>query len=299
MRTSALPKLAVVLGLGVALCGCGKAQPESPAQRYNVRGIIRGFAPDRSTVDIEHETIPDFMPSMTMPFRASDPKEIAQLRTGDAVAFQLEVTAKDFSIRSVKKINAAEVQLPKPVESRTTSNTSERLKEGDMLPPFSLTTEAGEPLTADMLRGHPTLITFIFTRCPMPNFCPRMSHNFADLQKAIANGSGQVAQTHLLSITIDPQFDTPAVLKAYAQQEGADANVWTFATGAAAQIDELTKSFAVYRQTEGGTITHGLATALISADGKIVKLWRGNGWTPEEVLAVLAHSETHHDLEHR
>ncbi len=274
------------------LVGCGRARHESAAaQHYDVRGIVRGFAPDRSTIDIEHETIPDFMPSMTMPFTARDAKEIAGLRPGDAIAFRLEVTAKDFSISSVKKIDPGQVQLPKLIESPTATSASGRLKEGDMLPQFSLTREAGEQLTADTLRGHPTLITFIFTRCPMPNFCPRMSHTFAELQNAIRSGSGALAHTRLLSITIDPEFDTPTILKQYAQQEGADPKVWSFATGNPTEIDELTKAFAVYRQTEGGTISHGLTTGLITPDGKIAKLWRGNGWIPQEVLAAIAATE--------
>ena len=272
------------------LFGCNRAKQESArVQHYEVRGIVRGFAPDRSTIDIEHETIPDFMPSMTMPFTARDAEQIAHIRTGDAIAFRLEVTAKDFFIDNVKKINAGEVHLPKATEATTSKipTKSEKLKEGDTLTAFSLTNEAGQPVTADTLRSHPTVITFIFTRCPMPNFCPRMSSNFAELQKAIQNGSGKVAETRLLSITIDPQFDAPAILKQYAQQEGADPKIWSFATGEPAQIDELTKAFAVYRQTEGGTISHGLTTALISADGKVAKLWRGNGWSPQEVLAAV------------
>jgi protein SCO1/2 len=95
----------------------------------------------------------------------------------------------------------------------------------------------------------------------------------------------------LLSITIDPEFDTPTILKQYAQQEGADPKVWSFATGKPTEIDELTKAFAVSRQTEGGTISHGLTTGLITPDGKIAKLWRGNGWIPQEVLAAIAATE--------
>lgn len=121
----------------------------------------------------------------------------------------------------------------------------------------------------------------------MPNFCPLLSRKFAELQSTIKSASGSSAETRLLSITIDPQFDTPAVLKQYREQEGADPNIWAFATGEPAQIDALTKEFAVYRQTEGGTISHGLTTALISPDGKVARLWRGNGWTVDEVVRAV------------
>ena len=97
-----------------------------------------------------------------------------------------------------------------------------------------------------------------------------------------------MAQARLLSVSIDPQFDRPAILKEYAQHEGGDAKIWTFGTGDPPEIEELTRSFGVYRQREGGSMTHGLTTALIDGEGKIIKLWRGNGWTPKEVIESLA-----------
>ena len=113
-----------------------------------------------------------------------------------------------------------------------------------------------------------------------------MSNNFEELQTAIKTGSGTLAKTRLLSITLDPDYDTPKVLSDYAAFHHADPQIWTFATGQQ-QIDALTHAFSVYRQTEGGTISHGLATALINRDGKIEKIWRGNAWTPAEVTESI------------
>jgi protein SCO1/2 len=156
-----------------------------------------------------------------------------------------------------------------------------------MMPPFALTDQNGERITLETLRGHPFVLTFIFTRCPIPNFCPLMSKNFTELQGAIKNGSGTLAQTRLLSISFDPDFDTPQILKSYAEHEQADRKIWAFATGEKSQIDNLTRAFSVYVQAEAGTISHGLATALIGEDGKIARIWRGNGWRPSEVLGEL------------
>jgi Uncharacterized protein SCO1/SenC/PrrC, involved in biogenesis of respiratory and photosynthetic systems len=114
-----------------------------------------------------------------------------------------------------------------------------------------------------------------------------MSKNFVELQKAIRNGSGTLAQTRLLSISFDPDFDTPHVLKAYADHEQADRKIWEFATGEKSEIDNLTRAFSVYVQAEAGTISHGLATALIGEDGKIARIWRGNGWSPSEVIGEI------------
>ncbi|MBA2585064.1 MAG: SCO family protein, partial [Chthoniobacterales bacterium] len=167
------------------------------------------------------------------------------------------------------------------------SSTTQRLGEGDVLPVFHLTNEAGEPMSLETYRGHPWILTFIFTRCAMPTFCPRMSKNFSELQAEIKAGDASLAQARLLSITIDPQFDTPAVLKQYGEHESADPKVWRFATGDPSEIDDLTKGFAVYKQTEGGTISHGLTTALIDRAGKIVKIWRGNGWKVDEIVHAV------------
>jgi len=114
-----------------------------------------------------------------------------------------------------------------------------------------------------------------------------MSNNFEELQAAIKAGSGTLATTHLLSVTLDPDYDTPKVLSDYAAFHHADSKVWTFATGDEKEIDLLTRGFSVYRQTEGGTISHGLATALINRDGVIERIWRGNAWTPAEVAEAI------------
>ena len=294
MRNAAPARVAQALALVLALVslGCGRSdKTEAGARHYEVRGIVRGFAPDRSTIEIEHENIPDFMPAMTMPFTPREPKEIAKLRSGDAIAFRLIVTAKDALIANVTVISAGEVHLPKlNAPPALVSGKSERLREGDNVPTFALTSEIGEPITPESYRGRPWILTFIFTRCAMPKFCPLMSKNFAVLQNALKASNGSLGETRLLSISIDPQFDTPAILKDYGQHEGADPKIWNFATGASAAIAGLTRQFAVQTTPEAGTISHGLATALIGRDGKILKLWRGNGWTPEEVLAELSAS---------
>lgn len=205
----------------------------------------------------------------------------------------MTVTQKDFWIDHVKRIRREDVNVAEPKRTPAVSAESgARLKEGDEMPPFNLTNQNDERISRETFRGEPFVLTFIFTRCPVPNFCPRMSNNFEELQTAIKTGSSTLAKTRLLSITLDPGFDTPQVLNAYAASRQADPKVWTFATGPEREIDSLTSAFSVYRQNEGGTISHGLATALIDKDGKVDKIWRGNGWTPAEVAeAIRAENE--------
>jgi len=272
----------------LAVSACKRSPPIDPSARaYEVRGIVRGFASDRSTVDIQHEDIPGFMPSMTMPFTVKEQKEISGLKIGDAISFRMAVTDKDLFIDRIKKIAANDLRIAIPSPPSTAApRAADRLKEGEIVPFFALTNQDGARLTSENLRGHPCMLTFVFTRCPVPNFCPRMSHNFSQLQEAIKSDP-KFAGARLLSITLDPAFDTPAILKSYGEHLQADFAIWSFATGDSKQIDSLTERFGVFVQPEGGTISHGLATALIGADGTLIKLWRGNSWQPAEVIEEL------------
>ncbi len=285
-------RVALLPGLALLSVGCGKkSEPaEKAPSRYEVRGLVRGLPLNHKTLDIEHQDIPGFMPSMTMPFEVRDENEIADLKLGDSIAFRLNVTRRDSWIDRVRKIEASELHLPMHASvspPQTATGARERLHEGDIMPGFMLTDQDGKPVTLETFRGHPFVVTFIFTRCPVPNFCPRMSSNFADLQKAIESASGSLAGTRLLSISFDPEHDTPEILKEYGQHAGADFALWTFATGQPAEIQRLTKGFSVLVQSESGTINHSLATALIDPGGKIAAIWRGNGWTPAEVIRSL------------
>ncbi len=248
---------------------------------------MRGYAADHSTVQIEHENVPGFMPSMTMPFIVRDEKEMADLQIGGAISFRLNVTDRDSWIDQIKQVDSATVHLPTPPPAAS-SVKSERVHEGDPMPEFQLIDEEGKPISLESFRGHQLVLTFIFTRCPIPNFCPRMAQNFAELQKTIkASSSEPLSSTRLLSISFDSAYDTPEVLRNYAQGEKADPDIWKFATGTPTEISRLTKAFSVLVQPEGGSISHSLATALIGKEGKIEKLWRGNSWTPAELIQQI------------
>jgi len=284
-----MQKILLTASIALALLGCGRSpNSDQRAEHYDTRGVVRGFSPDRSTIEIQHENIPGFMPSMTMPFVARDPKQIADLKIGDAISFRMAVTKKDLSIENVKNIRREDVNVAEPKRTPPVSAERDaRVKEGDEMPRFSLTNQNGERISLDTFRGQPLVLTFVFTRCPVPNFCPRMSNNFEALQAAIKTGSDSLANTRLLSITLDPNYDTPKVLSDYAAFHHADPKIWIFATGDEKDIDSLTRAFSVYRQTEGGTISHGLATALINRNGTVERIWRGNAWTPAEVTEAI------------
>jgi len=286
--------LTVLTVAAFALVSCKRVEsgrvtePGSPPQAFVVQGILRGIDFAGRSVTVEHEDIAGFMPAMTMPFDVKTMAEVEPLKAGDAIEFQLIVNAKASWIEGVKKIDPREIQLPdkKVVESDPTAKVA-RLKEGDVLPEFQLMDSKGRQLTRDTFAGKPLLITFIFTRCPIPNFCPLMTNNFREIQQALAEAPDRAASVQFLSISFDSEFDTPEVLAQYAARHTKDTDQWRFATGTAAETRRLTQAFSVTVQPESGTISHGLATMLVGADGVIRSIWRGNGWKPAEVVEAL------------
>lgn len=259
--------------------GAERAKDPGAERTFSVRGIIQSpYA--NGTIAIEHEEIPGFMPAMTMPFY-TDESEARDLQRGDVVEFKFIVgersRATDF--RKVGRANLSVAAAAGGVQRP-------RLRNGDAVPAFALVDQDGESLDESDLNGRHTIVTFIFTRCPVPEFCPLIAKKFQTLQQAFAEAEvGD--EVRLLSITIDPEHDRPAVLRAHAEALGADFRRWRFATGTNEQIATLAKLFAVRTERNGGSLDHTLATALIAPDGRVVDIWRGNGWKPEDVATKV------------
>lgn len=282
---------AVLLCIFLAFGSCKREQSpvsaDPPPRTFTVKGILRSIDLAGQSATIEHEDIPNYMPSMAMPFDLKSMAEIQSFKVGDPIEFKLRVTAESSWIEDLRKISTEEVQLPAKRDAPTTSaRETERLKEGDGLPEFNLLDSKGRPVTRETFSGHPLVITFIFTRCPVPNFCPLMTSNFREIQRTVKE-SPKPGDARLLSISFDPEYDTPDVLARYAAAQTADADQWRFTTGSAPEVAELTRAFGVSIQSEGGGLNHTLTTALIDRKGVIRKIWRGNGWKPAEVIEAL------------
>lgn len=254
------------------------------AVTYQVRGEVKSVNPAEKTARIAHEEIPDYMPAMVMPFSVKNPAILKGLTTGDLVSFELVVTEDDSWISQISR---------EPVESAALAGSpasvdddSERVQRGEQMPDFALTDQDGRPMKLSDFRGKAVLVTFIYTRCPLPNFCPLMSKNFADLQTRLSKKLPGKYQ--LLSVTMDPTFDQPAVLKEYAARYAADQKEWLFGTGTPEQISEIATAMGLHYQWENGLISHDLRTALIGPDGRLLQLWKSNVWTPYEVERMVA-----------
>lgn len=252
------------------------------AKFFEVQGTIGNVNRADRIVRIAHEEIPGYMAAMTMPFTVKDPSLLAGLAPGDRVQFELAVTENDSWIPHIEKISAASA-ANSPTGSATSLQEpeSQSLNPGETVPDFQLTDQDGKPVHLSEFRGKAVVLTFIYTRCPLPNFCPLMSKNFVELQQRLSKELA--GKYHLLSITMDPEFDRPEVLKEYAGRYGAAANDWSFVTGSSAEVNFVAGLVGLYYARENGLITHDLRTALIGPDGRLVHVWKSNVWTPYEV----------------
>lgn len=256
------------------------AESHEAAERvFTVNGIVRQPARDGRII-IAHQDIPGYMPAMTMPFNVADTPDVTELKPGDRVRFQLHVT--DDASRADHFERLGRAAEPRP--SSALPKPGKRLKAGDTVPGFQLADEEGRPLDgAAYLKGHFTVVSFLFTRCPVPEFCPLTARKLRDVQSALQGDPRVRDRSQILVITIDPEFDTPTVLKAYGESVGADPHFWKFATGNPEQVKTLMGEFGLYAERNNGLLDHTLATAVVGSDGRLLEVWRGNGWKADEV----------------
>ncbi len=234
--------------------------------------------PDLRQMVVAHKPIANYMPAMTMAFRVARGVEMEHLTPGTRVEFELEVRKQDSVARKVKVLGANEVaNLPKA--------PGNRIFIGLKMPAFSLIDQAGKTVRLSDFIGKVIVVDFIYTRCPLPDVCPRLSANFASVSKKV-RGRG----VEFLSITIDPQHDTPPVLTEYARRWQADGESWKFLTGTPEQIQEVAGLFGLVYWPEEGSITHTVATAVIGKDGTLLAKIEGAGYRPDQLLALIHHA---------
>lgn len=282
----------MVLAVGAVFAllagGCGRAAVGKKAQKqvFAAKGVVMEIQPGGKTVIIKHEAISNYMGAMTMPFDVANTNDLRGLQAGDSVRFDLVVTPRAGWIDHVVKLKKAP-QAPPREATLEISHAVASLSEGDLLPNYRFTNELGQGVELNQFRGEPIAFTFFFTRCPFPNFCPRMTENFAEVAAKLNGDARQCPHWHLFSISFDTAKDTPARLLDYAKAHHYDPARWSFLTASRATMQEFADLFDERFWNEGDTIGHNLRTVVIDPSGHIQKIFEGSQWTADELVSEM------------
>jgi protein SCO1/2 len=264
-------------------------KPAPTGKRYEIRGKVVAVDKTTRTATIAHEDIQGFMPAMTMEFRIKG-NEFEVLGPGDQITGTLVV---DGIASWIENPTVTKQGIPDP---NATPAVGMGAKPGTEVPDFRLLNQDGQQIHLGQYRGKALALTFVYTRCPLPEYCTLMSNNFHVLDNALQQPAELYAKTHLLTITIDPEYDTPQVLRSYGaahteRYQNEKFDHWEFATGTTEEVRGIATFFGMryFHDKETGVdeIVHSLTTAVVGPDGKVFKLYRENQWKPEEILADL------------
>ena len=270
----------IVIALTLVAAGCSASRE----QEYELRGQIVAVDQARQQVTIKHEDIPRFMPGMTMAFKVSEKRLLDGRQPGDLVKATLVVRDTDVQLRTLERVGFV------PLPERAADPGSALLAAGELVRDAAFVDESGAPRKLSSWRGTVLAVTFVYTRCPVPTFCPLIDRHFKAVQDGIQADAALGGQAHLLSVTLDPQHDTPPVLADHARRVGADPRVWTWLTGSPSELAAFGAQFGitVLPNDSGSTdIVHNLRTAIISADGRLVTALSGSDWSPADLLTQL------------
>lgn len=256
--------------------------------QYTLQGQVISVAENGMEATIKHEDIPGFMSAMTMPYKVRDAAQFEGLKPGDLLTATLVVESNDAYLTGVRRVGEAPLEAP-PAPAASASSGFELLRPGEQVPDVAFVDQEGQPRPFASFAGKRVVLTFIYTRCPMPTFCPLMDRHFVEIQKQV-KADATLDDVHLVTVSFDPITDTPPVLKAHGEMLGADFERWTFLTGDRDEIDRFAMRFGVSLVREMNTamdITHNLRTAIVDREGRLVKVHTGNAWSPDDVMADL------------
>ena len=273
--------LFILSALVLFINGC--SQQPVRVQRYDLKGKIVGVDRAKGEVSVDHEAVKGYMGAMTMDFPVRDAEALKLMEAGDQLTASL-VIADD------GRYWLEDTVITKGLPGGAAAQPAGGLEPqpGADLPDVKLVNQDGRPFSLKQFRGRALVITFIYTRCPVPDQCPLLSANFAQLNSALASDTQLARRAHLLSVTLDPEYDRPAVLKSYGSTyAGGKFDNWDFATGDPAEVRRLAESLGLTYKAEGDQVIHSLRTAVVTSGGKLFKLYRGNEWKPDEVLSDL------------
>lgn len=284
MRLSRLvPRALCLIALSLPLVSCS-TPGRADGKRYDLNGKVLAVDRSKGEVTVEHGEVKGYMGAMTMDFPLRDADALKAVAPGDGIQATL-VVADDGSYwlenPALTKTSSGDTVTP------PASGPSEP-QSGAEVPDVKLVNQDGRPLSTKQFKGRALAVTFVYTRCPVPDQCPLLSTNFAELNGALASDAELGKKAHLLSVTLDPEYDKPEVLKKYGSTyAGGKFDTWDFATGDPAEVRRFAEFFGLMYKAESGQVIHSLRTAVVTPEGKLYKIYRGNEWKPAEVLNDL------------
>ena len=275
----------------ILLCAIGASLMASctrrtPPREYRLQGQVLAVRAERHEIVIRHGDIENFMPGMTMPFRVKEQRWLEAASSGDIVDATLVVQDGDAWLSRVTRTGRRE---PLPADVAMPHRMEPPLEPGGAVPEAAFIDQDGRTLQTASLRGTPWALTFVYTRCPLPTFCPALEQRFGTAQRAIARDP-QLKGVQLVSVSIDPAFDRPPVLKAHAERRDVDPRIWRLVTGDTETVDRFGERFGLTVVRGAGRpedFVHSMKTAVIGADGRVRRIYSGADWAAEELVREL------------
>ncbi len=261
----------------------------APQKTFPVRGKV--IATDATHVTLDHEAIPGFMDAMTMPYKLKDPSVVSELHPGDLITATILATTDGTEFHDVQLDNIVVIAQARPDYKPAVQYHVPQ--PGDTVPNFALLNQSDRTLHLSQFKGKVLVATFVYTRCPLADYCPRMSRNFAEIDKALQADPDLYAKTHLLSISFDPTYDTPKVLRSYGGAYTGNYTTetfhhWDFAAPSEKDLPAVTQFFNVgVTPGDAKTLTHSLSTIIIGKDGKVAAWYPTNDWQPADLVAQI------------
>lgn len=281
--------LIIILSFLLSACEKQSAKNEaSPdAKRYELTGKVIAVDKPKKEITVAHDEVKDYMPPMTMVFKVKEDWAISVLNAGDMISASLVVEKDSYWLEGIAISRTDKTSNPSVADTQTAIP-----EQGTPVPNFQLMNQDNKKISYEQFKGKYLVLTFIYTRCPLPDQCPLMSNNFSVIHNKLLADKTLSQRVHLLSITFDTKYDTPEVLRSYgASRSGRfdkeDFKLWDFATGTEDGIKETAKFFGLLFTPDNTQIIHSLRTAIITPDGKVYKVIRGNSWKPEEIIQDL------------
>ena len=257
---------------------------QTKSKRYNLRGEVLGKNPATNEITVKHGDIVGYMPAMTMPFKVKNPSVVQQLQPGDKIVAELVVAGDDYWLENVRITDQSGRRAAKaPALPRM-------LAVGESVPGLPLTNQDGKTFRLTDFKGKAVLVTFIYTRCPVPTFCPRLSSQFARIHDDLKKTPADYRETHLLTISFDPKYDTAPVLRkyglAYLDNDPSGFAHWDFASTTPGNLRQLANAFGLEYIEEDNQISHTMNIVLIAPDGTVARYW-STEWTAAELEKAL------------